>query len=196
MNKAHLKILASDVQKTYRDFLGSVENTNAFEQSLSEVQKKEVFVFIVDAYVSALSIPQYRTSDYQNVMNTFVELVMSTDSIEQPFKQYFSEKIEDRTSDYSTAMQGSDPMLNLSNQLVKNIVESEGDSYDSNEYSKQIVALSILVGTTLVKITELAKLFYESEQEKSSDDEIASPFGKFMLVVIGLIAIISFLANL
>lgn len=197
MNKAHLKILADGVQKSYRDLLGSIENTNLFEEPLTEVQQKEVFVFVVDTYVSALSIPQHRTADYQNVMNTFVALVMSSAIIDEKSKQYFSEKIEERTDGYSVALKGSDPILNLSNQLVKNIIESEGTSYDSNNYAKQIIGLSMISGAMLVKIAEMAKLFYEHEKEKlrTKDDEIASPFGKFMLVVIGLIALISFIAN-
>ena len=195
MNKAHLKILVDGVQKSYQDLLGSIENANLFEKPLTQVQRKEVFVFVIDAYVSALSIPQHRTADYQVVMNTFVALVMSSTIIDEQSKQYFSEKIDERTSQYSMAMKGSDPIINLSNQLVKNIIESEGISYDSNNYAKQILGLSLLSGTTLVNIAKLAKLFYEYEKEKSKDDEIASPFGKFMLVVIGLIALISFIAN-
>lgn len=197
MNKAHLKILADDVQKSYQDLLGSIHNTNLFEKPLSETQRKEVFVFVVDAYVSALSIPQHRTANYQDVMNTFVALVMSSANLEEQTKQYFSQKIEERTNQYSMALKGSDPILNLSNQLVKNIIESEGVSYDSNNYAKQIIGLSMVSGAMLVKIAEMAKLFYTHEKEKpqTKDDEIASPFGKFMLVVIGLIVLFSLIAN-
>ena len=193
MNKAHLKVLADDVQKSYLDLLGSIENTNLFERPLTALQRKEVFVFVVDAYVSALSIPQHRTADYQNVMNTFVALVMSSAIIDEQSKQYFSENIEDRTNEYSMALKGADPILNLSNQLVKNIIESEGVSYDSNNYAKQILGLSMVSGAMLVKIAEMAKLFYEHEKVKSNtkDDEIANPFGKFMLIVIGLIVLFS-----
>lgn len=197
MNKAHLKILADDVQKSYQDLLGSIQNTNLFEKPLSTVQRKEVFVFVVDAYVSALSIPQHRTADYQNVMNTFVTLVMSSAIIDEELKEYFSKKIDQRTSQYSMALKGSDPILNLSNQLVKNIIESEGAAYDSNNYAKQIIGLSMVSGAMLVKIAEMAKLFYEHEKQKANikDDEIASPFGKFMLIVIGLIVLFSLIAN-
>lgn len=197
MNKAHLKVLADDVQKGYQDLLGSIQNTNLFEKPLSTVQRKEVFVFVVDAYVSALSIPQHRTTDYQNVMNTFVTLVMSSSSIDEELKEYFSKKIAQRTSQYSMALQGSDPILNLSNQLVKNIIESEGASYDSNDYAKQIIGLSMVSGAMLVKITEMAKLFYTHEKEslQTNSNEAVSPFGKFMLVVIGLIVLFSLIAN-
>lgn len=195
MNKAHLKVLADDVQKSCLDLLGSIENTNLFEKSLTEAQRKEVFVFVVDTYMSALSIPQHRTDDYQNVMNTFIDFVMSSTNIEVQTKQYFSEKIESRTSQYSMALKGSDPILNLSNQLVKNIIESEGASYDSNNYAKQIIGLSMVLGAMLVKIAEMAKLFYDHEKSKAKDEEIASPFGKFMLVVLGLIVLFSLIAN-
>lgn len=197
MNKAHLKILADDVQNSYQDLLDSIQNTNLFEKPLSTIQRKEVFVFVVDAYVSALSIPQHRTDDYQNVMNTFITLVMSSAIIDEELKQYFSNKIEQRTNEYSMALKGSDPILNLSNQLVKNIIESEGAIYDSNNYAKQIIGLSMVSGTMLVKVANMAKLFYEHEEQKvnTKDEEIASPFGKFMLVVIGLIVLFSFIAN-
>ena len=197
MNKSHLKVLADDVQKSYQDLINSIQNTNLFEKPLSEAQCKEVFVFVVDAYVSALSIPQHRNADYQDVMNTFVALVMSSTNIEEKTKQYFSEKIEKRTNQYSMALKGSDPILNLSDQLVKNIIESEGVTYDSNNYAKQIIGLSMVSGAMLIKIAEMTKLFYAHENEipQTKDDEIVSPFGKFMLVVIGLIVLFSLIAN-
>ncbi len=142
--------------------------------------------------MSSLSVPKIRTSDYQNVMSTFLSYVLSNTDIKEPTRQYLSENGIARTEAYSAVLKSPEPIINLANELIKNIIESESVSYDTNEYQRQILGLSVLIGPILVTSAKLSKHFYENNKE---DEQIISSFGKFMLFIIGLIVLFSLIIN-